>query len=184
MYKELEQASEYIAEDNLPEIPAYLKLCQVLVDFPNQDSVNVRCFYTIDGKVFLGILFGETKDSFLVGAPARLIMNVQKQVRAEPLSTESVIRWMKSSTLYMSNAQLHSRYYYYTFLRDGGTIDLPEYLNDKRLSEIDKFIEINKDEVERRPVGSVDSSAGKAEKEIPGSSDKSFRPLVVSEKIH
>lgn len=183
MFKKLEQASEGIAEDNLPEtkVPTYVSLCETLLEkTPDSQFVNVRCFYTVDGKVFLGVLFAETEDSFLVGAPVRLIMRENRNIQAEPLGSEPVIRWMKSATLYVAGAQPRSKYYYYTFLRDNGRIHLPDYLTKERLAEINDYIE----ETESQPNNSVGIASIDAKKEVTGGSSKSFRPLTVSEKIH
>jgi hypothetical protein len=181
----LEQASEIVAEDNLPnkEIPPlHNRQCTELTTKTlDANSLPIRCFYSVDGRVFLAILLEETKDSFLVGAGARLIMTPEKQIIAEPLGSESVMRWMKSSLLYITGSQPKSRYYYYTFLLNNGRMYLPEYLTDNHISMITDFI---KEYQLDNPAHIYDNAQEKLIKETLGSNDKSFTPFITSKEIH
>jgi hypothetical protein len=195
----IEQASELmsIAEvDNFAttksaseEAPLHIAQCLQLIKTPELEAkheLDVRCFYLQDGRVFFAIVFFELGDSFLVGAPARLVQESSKQIVAEPIGPMPVMRFFKSSITGTTKALAKYTYHYYKYLSIKGIKLLPTYLKDDILNQVSDFVQsfVNVDSIE--PIVSVVSSVKQSlEKEgIQGVSDKAFTPQFISEKIH
>jgi hypothetical protein len=186
MKKQSEQPSEVKAEESLPETLNHMEMCDRLVSIPSDDKSipNIRCFYSPDGSVFLGILLGETDDSFLVGAAAKMMMNKDRQITSEPISAEPVIRVIKNSLKYIVTAQELTQYHYYAFLEGFGYKYLPDYFTEARKEHISlvrsnpRFVStISEEDLE-------DDTVGNERPEIPGASQFAFISPLVSERIH
>lgn len=181
--QQLEQSSEVLAEDNLPTtLPKHLEQCMELSsDLVNDSIPIIRCIYSIDGRVSLGILLAETRDSFLVGAATRLIMSPEGDITSNPVSTEPVIRLMKSGISYITTASDASRYHYFMFLRNQGAHYLPDYFTEEVLLLVTEYIK--KYEFENN----LDLPKGKSafvKLNIKGTSKFAFKSHILSEKIH
>ncbi len=175
-----EQSSKVPAEETLPKPTTHYlgHINRLNSNYDDTYSPNVMCFYAPDGKVFVGIIVEETPDSFLVGASATLRMNKNKQVLAEGLSTQPVIRLMKSAVHYTVVPTNLTVYHYFAFLEEFGYNTLPEYFTDKRK----KFISaVRADEAYNT---SMDLSPRETVTEAPGDHIHSFIPIAQSERIH
>jgi hypothetical protein len=179
------EQSSVIAEEPLPTIPRHLQQCIDLYSSVQQDNILIRCFYSTDGKVFLGTVLVELNDSFLVGAPARLVMGTDKVVSAEGVGGGSIIRVFKNSISYLTFAQDKSLYHYYDYLKVEGREQLPDLITDKVVDSLDNFIEEYKLLHNSNLEVIVNTTAQDIKKQdVPGVSKFGFRPLTTSEKIH
>jgi len=175
----------------VPDLGSHLTQCMDLIKVPDLDSEHepdIRCIYLADGRIFFGILFFETLDSFLVGASARLVMDDSKEITAEPLSPTPIIRIFKNSIVSMSQALPKYKYHYYKYLHEFGRVLLPDYIKDDNYKKISIFVEDNtskfsgKYSEDEKPKNSVKDNLDK--KGISGVSENAFTPFVTSEKIH
>lgn len=136
------------------------------------------CFYAPDNSVFVGVILEELTDSFLVGASAMLRMGQDRKVIAEEISTQPVIRVLKSSLKYMVAPTEMTVYHYFAFLEKFGYNKLPDYFTDARKEYISSIRSDSKYNVP------LNLEPNETKPEVPGDSEHSFTPHTQSESIH
>lgn len=203
MSNKLEQTSDNNAEvtniaktQNSPgtSLPKHIVQCIDMVKSPDVDSKNeidLRCFYLSDNRVFFGVVFFETTDSFLVGASARMVMEQTKEIVCEPILPLAVSRVFKSNISMISKALDKYKKLYFEYLKTKGKELLPDYVKGKVLEEVLDFIQnykepkVQAEQVEQAERGEANSVKDDFERKgIHGVSDNAFTPNITSEKIH
>jgi hypothetical protein len=170
-------------------LPDHIKACIDLVKAPypiKASEPNVKCFYGNDGRVFFGIVFFETTDSFLVGASARLVMQDEGEIVCEPLHPMPIARIFKASFSMVTGPLPKYKYHYYLYLKTKGLSVLPDYMTGETLERVSDFIQANArvtKEDKKKP--SVDTVKEELERKgVQGVSLDAFHPFILSEKIH
>ena len=173
-------------EDDSVKVPTHLyQIIELLHSAPNilpTQSIDIRCYYTIDNKAFFGIQFCETPDSFLVGASAQIVLDATGRPMVKSYIQLPVTRVMKSSISTLSKPNPKFSTFYYKYLLDNGPKLLPDYVTEdiiKQLQNAIEEIEIAKKELAEED-GSMPISNVKQElddKGIVGASDFAFKPL-------
>jgi hypothetical protein len=138
--------------------------------------------------VFFGVLFFETLDSFLVGASARLVMDEDHRIRAEPLNAVAVSRFFKTNLLKVTAALPKFQFHYFDYLLKRGKSLLPDYLVDDILEQVSDFVktsEIDESpaEIHHEPTKATVKSDYE-QRGVYGVSELAFIPYSTSEKIH
>jgi hypothetical protein len=105
------------------------------------DDLDIRCIRTITGEAVFAIVLKELPDSFLVGAPIKLVSNPDNSFAAIPLSPIGYIRIFKTSLFSYSKVTDLYRYWYFKYLNtgSGGRKLIPELLSDVVLKLISEY---------------------------------------------
>lgn len=103
-------------------------------NFQSDKYPKCRCFYLVDGKVVFGVAILETEDSFLVGAPARMVRpSPDSDIEVDPLYDSSVIRVLKASVALVTVVSHKFRFLYLDYLSEAGSKLLPDYMTEERV---------------------------------------------------
>lgn len=123
------------------EIPLHIHQMFELTGQDHRDEPKSRCFYMVDSKVIFGVSLLETADSFLVGAPSRLVRKTtESPVEVERLYRKPVIRIMKSSVALMLAPEDDLNDIYLDFLTKAGVEVLPDYMTESRIAATKKVL--------------------------------------------
>lgn len=179
MNKRPEQSSGSTAEEILPKVLAHVEHCINLTSISDDVTKNVKCFYSPDDSVFVGILLQETEDSFLVGASAKLVIDNNRNITAKMLSAKPVMRFLKTSLKYLVEPTDLTLYHYFAFLQQFGYNQLPDYFTDAYKEVIES---VRASSAYNRLMDL--SEPAETKPEIPGDSEFSFIPHTQSESIH
>lgn len=175
------KSSKKVAGDNINSL--HSQQCNELskTEYSNDDKIDIRCFYLQDGKVFFGVLFSENADSFLVGAVARLGLMEDKSIQAHSITSQAVIRLMKSSVIFVTSPDGY-KYHYYKYLLEDGVGLLPDYMTDERIS----YLESEVDKAEKLPKVKPTSKkeVHKSEGELEEEFEEITFPIILSRAIH
>jgi hypothetical protein len=118
------------------KLPLHMKQIVELSDnFQSDKYPKCRCFYLVDGKVVFGVAILETEDSFLVGAPARMVRPTpDSDIEVDPLYDSSVIRVLKASVALVTVVSHKFRFLYLDYLSEAGSKLLPDYMTEERVN--------------------------------------------------
>lgn len=214
-----EQTSESIAEVTTNakemEIPSHVIQCHDLLkstkDYEDTNIIEPRCFYLTDSRVFFGIVFFESTDSFLVGAPVRMVFNNNK-IEPDTIFPVNITRIFKSNVLAVTKPLDLVKYHYFLYIQTEGPKLLPDFVTKEKLEGISEYIKeyLDKEkgskakvlvDAEIEPATSPgvynSTKAGSAthpsvyqalkdmldEQKIEGTSEFAFSPFHISEKI-
>jgi len=124
---------------DIESLPSHLKDVLKLTTNTSspEDVIKDRVFYIVDGKVIFGILLLETQDSFLVGAPSRMIRkDANSEVEIESMYENLVIRILKSSVAIVTVVPHKFKFLLLDYLSENGSRILPDYMTEERLLHI------------------------------------------------
>lgn len=119
--------------------PAYLAEGLSLLRDGVHTGISPRAFYLADGKTLLALLLVETVDSYLIGAPARMIIEDSGELFCRPGAPMGVIRLHKSSC--SLNSLIPHEYIvdYFEYVEENGHRLLPGFLTDDRIAQMSGF---------------------------------------------
>ena len=125
-------------EVNFDNLPLHMKQVIELTDnFQSDKYPKCRCFYLVDGKVVFGVSIIETEDSFLVGAPARMVRSTPgSDIVVDPIYDLPIIRILKASVALVTVVSHKFRFLYLDYLSETGVKLLPEYMTEERVEGV------------------------------------------------
>ena len=111
------------------------------------ETVPMRLINIFSGSTIMGIIIGETNDSFLVAFPARLL-NEGGVIQVEPYVPVSYTRLFKTAIIAMTPILFEFEYHYIPYVLNCMDTNFPSYVTHDRKEYLEKrlaeLIELNK----------------------------------------